>query len=172
MEYWSAGNRIAGYCVDKVIEYLLQTFRGYGINPVMERKNINRGFKKLRVWQDAVSLYTLACNILGSFPFELRRTAANSIDAAHSISRNIAEGYCRRSLKEYLNHLNIALGSCGEFHSCYESFKEAGQITESEYEQLDELHYKVENGLIKLIKSLQRKQKHELWEDNFHLSRE
>ena len=29
------------------------------------------------------------------------------------------------SLKEYLNHLNIALGSCGEFHSCYESFKQA-----------------------------------------------
>ena len=42
---------------------------------------------------------------------------------------NISEGYCRRSLKEYLNHLNIALGSCGEFHSCYESFKQAGQKT-------------------------------------------
>ena len=23
----------------------------------MDRKNINRGFKRLRVWQDAVSLY-------------------------------------------------------------------------------------------------------------------
>ncbi|CAB1059985.1 hypothetical protein D1BOALGB6SA_4750 [Olavius sp. associated proteobacterium Delta 1] len=29
----------------------------------MDRKNINRGFKKLRVWQDAVSLYVLACKI-------------------------------------------------------------------------------------------------------------
>jgi hypothetical protein len=26
----------------------------------MERKNINRGFKKLRVWQEAISLYVLA----------------------------------------------------------------------------------------------------------------
>ena len=70
----------------------------------MERKNINRGFKKLRVWQDAVSLYILAYKILANFPFELKKVAANSIDAAHSISRNISEGYCRRSLKEYLNY--------------------------------------------------------------------
>ena len=133
----------------------------------MDRKNINRGFKKLRVWQDAVSLYVLACKILANFPFEFKKLAANSIDAAHSISRNISEGYCRRSLKEYLNHLNIALGSCGEFHSCYESFRQAGQITEEEYEWLDQLHYKVENALLKLVRSLQKKQKDKQWEDNF-----
>jgi len=56
-----------------------------------------------------VSLYVLACNIFANFPFELKKVAGNSIDAAHSISRNISEGYCRRSLKEYLNYLNIML---------------------------------------------------------------
>jgi len=134
----------------------------------MARKNINRGFKKLRVWQDAISLYVLSYKKFSKFPFELKKVAANSIDAAHSISRNISEGYCRRSIKEYLNFLNIALGSCGEFHSCYESFKQANQITETEYEQLDQLHYKVENALLKLIESLQKKQKDQNWEDNFH----
>jgi len=133
----------------------------------MDRKNINRGFKKLRVWQDAVSLYILACKIFADFPFEFKKVAANSIDAAHSISRNISEGYCRRSLKEYLNYLNFALGSCGEFYSCYESFKQADQITDDEYEQLDKLHYKVENGLLKLVESLQKKQKGHGWEDSF-----
>jgi four helix bundle protein len=133
----------------------------------MSRKNINRGYKKLRVWQDAVSLYTLACEICIKFPFELKKVASNTIDAAHSISRNIAEGYCRRSIKEYLNHLNIALGSCGEFHTCYENFKRAHQITEEEYERLDVLHYKLENALIKLIQSLQRKQESRHWEDTF-----
>ena len=132
----------------------------------MERKNINRGFKKLRAWQDAVSLYILACKIFANFQFELKKVASNGIDAAHSISRNIAEGYCRRSLKEYLNYLNFALGSCGEFHSCYVSFKQADQITDDEYEQLDKLHYKVENELLKLIESLQRKQKDQSWEDS------
>ena len=134
----------------------------------MDRKNINRGFKKLRIWQDSISLYIMACKIFSTFPFELKKVAANGIDAAHSISRNISEGYCRRSLKEYLNHLNIALGSCGEFHSCYESFKQAGQITEEEYEKLDQLHYKVENELLKLIESLQKKQKLGDWEETFH----
>jgi four helix bundle protein len=133
----------------------------------MHRKNINRGFKKLRVWQDAISLYVLAYKIFSNFPFELKKVASNSIDAAHSISRNISEGYCRRGLKEYLNYLNYALGSCGEFHSCCESFKQANQITDDECEQLDQLHYKVENGLLKLVESLQKKQKDRDWEDKF-----
>ena len=133
----------------------------------MDRKNINRGFKRLRIWQDSISLYVMACKIFSTFPFELKKVAANSIDAVHSVSRNISEGYCRRSLKEYLNHLNIALGSCGEFHSCYESFKQASQITEEEFEKLDQLHYKVENGLLKLMESLQKKQRVGDWEDTF-----
>jgi four helix bundle protein len=131
----------------------------------MSLKNVNRGFKKLRVWQDAISLYILACKMFANFPFELRKVASNAIDAAHSISRNIAEGYCRRSLKEYLNYLNFALGSCGELHSSYESFKQAGQITEEEYKELDQVHYKVENELLSLIRSLQQKQKSGQWED-------
>ena len=133
----------------------------------MKRKNINRGFKRLRVWQDAIDLYVLSFKIFSKFPFELKKVASNSIDAAHSISRNISEGYCRRSLKEYLNYLNYSLGSCGEFHSCYESFKKADQITDEEYEQIDQIHYKVENGLLKLIESLQKKQKDNQWEDTF-----
>jgi glutamate racemase len=59
----------------------------------MERKNINSGFRQLRVWQDAIDLYVLACTHLSKFPFELKKTAGNAIDASHSISRNIAEGY-------------------------------------------------------------------------------
>jgi four helix bundle protein len=114
-------------------------------------------------------LYILACQFFLKFPYGLKKVAENAIDAAHSISRNIAEGYCRRSLKEYLNHLNFALGSCGEFHSCYESFKQAGQITDKQYEELDQIHYKVENGLINLVKSLQKKQKEGGWEETFDL---
>jgi len=132
-----------------------------------ERKNVNRGFKRLNVWKDSVSLYVLANKIFVKFPFELKKIAANSIDVAHSISRNIAEGYCRRSLKEYLNHLNIALGSCGEFHSCYVSCMQADQISMEEYEKLDELPNKVENQLLKLIESLQQKQKVGQWQETF-----
>ncbi len=113
-------------------------------------------------------MYVLACKVFGKFPFELKKVAANSIDSAHSILRNIPEGYCRRSLGEYLSFLNFALGSCGEFHSCYVSCARAGQIAGEDYEALDELHYKVENGLLKLITRLQQKLRSgEEWEARF-----
>jgi four helix bundle protein len=136
---------------------------------MMERKNINRGFKRLRVWQYAISLYILSCEVLSGFPFGLIKVVSNALDAAHSISRDIAEGYCRRGLREYLNYLNISLGSCGEFHSCYQSFKRAGQISDNQYEELDQVHFEVENGLISLIKSLQKKLKNGEWEETFKL---
>jgi len=57
---------------------------------IMDRRNANRAFKKLLVWNDAVDVYVLACRVLRDFPFELKKVASNAIDAAHSISRSIA----------------------------------------------------------------------------------
>jgi len=100
----------------------------------MERRNINRGFKKLHVWNDAVTLYAMTCKILSGFPFELKKTVGNCIDSSHSIIRNIAEGNSRRSVKEYIHFLYIALGSSGEYHSCICSFLAASQITKVEFD--------------------------------------
>ncbi len=133
----------------------------------IRRKNINRGFTKLRVWDDAIALYKLVYQKNKNFPYEVSKSRNNILDAAHSISRNIAEGYCRKNLKEYLNFLNIALASCGELFSGIISFKEIGLIDEDSFENLDSLHYKVENELIGLIKSLQKKQKEGVWENQF-----
>ena len=47
------------------------------------------------------------------------------------------------------------------------SFKEIDIIDEKAYEKFDELHYKVENELISLIKSLKQKQKDDSWENQF-----
>lgn len=78
-----------------------------------DNRNINRGFKKLRVWNNAVTVYIVTSDVFLGQPFELKKIAGNAIDAAQSISRNIAEGYCRKGLKEYLQFLNIALASSG-----------------------------------------------------------
>jgi len=78
------------------------------------RKNKNRGYQQLRVWQDAIQFYALNCRVFKTFPYELRRVASQAIASSDSVHRNIAEGYCRRSIREYLNYLNIALGSLGE----------------------------------------------------------
>ena len=81
----------------------------------------------------------------------------NTLNACHSIQRNISEGYCRRSPKEYLNFLNIALGSCGELNSSMITYKKAELISDSDFNIFDELHYRTENGLLKLAESIQKK---------------
>jgi len=40
-------------------------------------------------------------------------------------------------------------------------------IDENNFEKIDELHFKVENELIRLIKSLQQKQKEGEWANKF-----
>jgi four helix bundle protein len=106
-------------------------------------------------------------NFLINTPYELSKSRNNILDASHSISRNMSEGYSRRNLKEYLNFLNIVLGSCGELFSGMISFKEIEIIDGDIFEKFDELHYKTENELIGLIKSLQQKQKDGGWENQF-----
>jgi four helix bundle protein len=62
----------------------------------IKRKNKNRGYQKLRVWEDAVRLYAETCQLLGAWPFEMKRIASQAMASAGSVHRNIAEGYCRR----------------------------------------------------------------------------
>ena len=120
-------------------------------------KNKNRGYQQLRVWEDAVEYYRLSCPVFRAFPHELRRVASQAIASADSVHRNIAEGYCRRSIREYLHFLNVALGSLGESVSGLHAYRKAGQIPESDFASLNDLAYKLENGLLKLVESLERK---------------
>jgi four helix bundle protein len=129
-------------------------------------RNKNRGYQQLRVWQDAVDLYVLSCRVFRRFPFELKRVASQAIASADSVHRNIAEGYCRRSLREYLQFLNISLGSLGESISGFQAYRKAEQITEEDYKVLNDLSFKLENGLLKLVESLERKRETGDWIDS------
>jgi four helix bundle protein len=131
-----------------------------------ERKGMMRGYKKLRVWQDAKALYVLTWKVFKKFPMELSRIRSQQLASVDSVHRNISEGYCRRSLKEYIQHLNIALGSLGESASSLDVYETAGHISEAEFEEMDALSWKLENGLKKLVESLQEKSADE-WSDTF-----
>jgi four helix bundle protein len=131
------------------------------------RRNKNRGYQKLRVWQDAIELYRLTCHAVRDWPFERKKVASQAIASADSVHRNIAEGYCRRSIREYLQFLNIALGSLGESVSGYTAYHAANQLPDTQSEELDALSFKLENGLMRLIESLQRKQQSGNWQDSF-----
>jgi four helix bundle protein len=129
-------------------------------------KNKNRGYQQLRVWQDAIEFYALNSQVFRKWPYELRRVASQAITSSDSVHRNIAEGYCRRSIREYLNFLNIALGSLGETVSGLHAYRKAGQISEEEFSSLNQFAFKLENGLLKLVESLERKKLDGDWVDS------
>ena len=129
------------------------------------RKNKNRGYQKLRVWNDAIDFYVQTCRVFRVFPHDLRRVVSQSIASSDSVHRNIAEGYCRRSIREYLNFLNIALASLGESVSGLHAYRKSKQISEEEFQELDALAFKLENGLIKLVQSLEHKRDQGEWID-------
>ncbi len=129
------------------------------------RRNKNRGFQQLRVWGDAIELYSLVCRTVKNWPFEMKKVAGQAIASADSVHRNIAEGYCRRSIREYIQFLYVALGSSGESVSGFVAFRAANQISEAEFEQLDEISFRLENRLLKLVEQLERKRQSGDWTD-------
>lgn len=61
--------------------------------------------------------------------------------------------------------MNIALGSLGESVSGLCGYSKGKQISEEAFEKLDALAYKIENGLLKLVESLERKRDRGDWID-------
>ena len=106
-----------------------------------KRRNVNRGFMKLDVWQKAIELHKQTYQLVYrdvSTDFKLR---AQIVDATQSVSANIAEGYGRRSVKEYLQFCYIALGSHAEAMTRVIGLKVTSVISEEQFERFDILHY-------------------------------
>ncbi|MGB2870090.1 MAG: four helix bundle protein [Bacteroidota bacterium] len=132
-----------------------------------KRHNINRGYMKLEVWGKAVELLALIDRILKSIrniDFKLR---SQILDSTQSISSNIAEGYCRRTIKEYLQALNVALGSSGESMTRVVGLRTINLVSDDLFEEFDKLHFEVENKLLALVKSLQAKRRSGSWLEEF-----
>lgn len=114
-------------------------------------RNINRGYMKLDVWQKAIELNKLVAKTVYSesrIDFKLR---SQIVDSSLSVASNIAEGYSRRSIKEYIQFLYIALASMSETLTRSVGLREIGFITEKQFQEIDPLHYEIENKLIRLI---------------------
>ena len=74
--------------------------------------------KDLDVWKQSISFVTDIYKLTGNFPKEELYGITNQIRrAAVSIPSNIAEGATRMHEKEYMQFLNIALGSTSELET-------------------------------------------------------
>ena len=107
-------------------------------NPEHKRRPITC-FEDLFIWQKAIELakeiYILTDRNGLKTDFGLKNQMR---DAVVSISTNIAEGFERRSRKEYLNFLNIAKASAGEIRSLLYVAFGVGYIEQIELDVLRE----------------------------------
>jgi four helix bundle protein len=109
-------------------------------------------FEDILSWQKskilAVSLYRIFRDVKDySFKNQIER-------AVISISNNVAEGYERRSNKEFKQFLYIAKGSCGEVRSMLHIALELGYITKSNFEKMFSASEEISRLLSGLIKKL------------------
>jgi four helix bundle protein len=97
-------------------------------------------YKDLIVWQKSMLLVELVYRATDSFPTKERFGIISQIcRAAVSIPSNIAEGYGRRSHKEYLQFYSIAYGSCLELETQLMISKQLGYLENKEFEKIKSL---------------------------------
>jgi four helix bundle protein len=137
-------------------------------NLIQQNKNINRGYRKLEVWIEAVELYHVVkdkLKTLDSLSFKVRAQVEDSI---FSVQSNIAEGYCRRSIKENIQYLAISMASLGENYSQIFTLTNSGDIVIDWFKEFDKKHYSLENKLIKLNQTYIAKMKlKEEWRNDY-----
>lgn len=109
-------------------------------------------FEDIIAWQKAKELTILVYKIFKSnrdfcFRDQMQR-------AAVSIMNNIAEGFERRTNKEFKNFLFIAKGSCAEVRSMTDLALELDYVSRPEHEKLSNSATEISKVLSGLIKTL------------------
>ena len=117
-------------------------------------KNLNRGFRNLNIWKDAIDFYKTVIAMLDKSLKVTYKVRSQIEDSALSVSSNIAEGYTRRTLKENLRFYEISLSSLAENYSQMFALTAARQISEFDFVIFDDKAYELENKLLKMIRSL------------------
>jgi len=133
-----------------------------------ENKNVNRGYRELEVWKEGIELYKfvkMKLNEINSISFKVKAQIEDSI---FSVPSNIAEGYCRRFLKENIQFNTVALASLGENYSQIFTLLNSEEIDKTWFEEYDKKHYCLENKLISLNRSFIQKLKNkEDWKSDY-----
>jgi len=131
-------------------------------------RNINRGYRKLVVWQEAIELFVFVKKKLDTIKTISYKVKAQIEDSIFSVHSNIAEGHCRRHLKENIQFNTIALSSLGENYSQIFALLNSDDIDKKWFDEYDQLHYSLENKLINLNKAFIKKLNNGEWKKDYH----
>ncbi len=119
---------------------------------------MSRDYRKLRTFQYADELALAVYKKTRSFPREeMFGITSQMRRAGLSIPTNIVEGSFRSSEAEYLNFLNIALGSVGELGYLIGFAERLGYLDQPNAQFLSEKHLACVKSLQALISSLRRR---------------
>jgi four helix bundle protein len=117
-----------------------------------------KSYKDLTAYQKAYDLTLRVYKATKNYPREeIYGLVSQMRRSAVSLPCNIAEGYRRRSRKEYVQFLHIALGSCSELETLLALSRDLRFIDDSEAKELYSLQEECSRLLYGLIASLTRK---------------
>ena len=117
-----------------------------------------KSYKELIVWQKSFKLAVEVYKLTKGFPkSDLYGLTIQMQRSAFSIPSNIAEGYARGHLTEYIQFLRIAYASGAELETQLLLGKEIGLIRLQKYEEFNCLSDEVMSMLNSLIKRLREK---------------
>ena len=130
-------------------------------------KNINRGYRKLEVWQEAIELFAIVKHQLDDLKSVSFKVKAQIEDSILSVSSNIAEGYSRRSIKENIQYVTISLASLSENYTQIFALLNAGVLNRGWFDEYDNKLYSLENKLIQLNRSMIAKLGQNDWQNDY-----
>jgi four helix bundle protein len=140
-------------------------YRGYKGHATQTYRKLY-GYKNLLPWQAADDLATLVHDTVARFEHRYYKLANQMLGSASSVKANIAEGYCRNALGDYIRFSEIARGSLGELGSQIQDCERWGLVKGMELEQLIRLYGDTTYFLEQLIKGLRAKRKEGTWDRN------
>ena len=116
-----------------------------------------KSYKELIVWQKSIRLVKQVFILTAKFPkSELYGIVSQIRRAAVSVPSNIAEGYGRRSTKEYLHFYSIAYGSALELETQIIIAKELSFAQEDDFVSVDQLLEEVLKMLNKMTTQMKQ----------------
>ena len=117
-----------------------------------------RNYKDLKVWQKSYQLCLAIYDTTKYFPKEERYSLTSQIRrSVVSIPSNIAEGYGKKTIPDYVRSLYIAYGSICEVETQILLSKDLGYLKNEASKTVQNKINEIERMLMALIKSLENK---------------
>ncbi len=115
-------------------------------------------FKDLRIWQESVALAKLIYSLVDHLPDKERYGLRSQITrACVSVASNIAEGSRRKSTKDLVHFLGIALGSLAETETQLIIATEVGFFKSEQIEPCLVMIDSISRGIVKLRQTLEKR---------------